>query len=227
MYTVCVEHEDVLFIWTKILMNGCQKRESQTHAEYSRRHLGTNNAKEVCLIISYFIDLNINNKIISILIYYRNNIGYVSTCKAVSVLSGIIISSLFLTVFTSEDFCNKYLRFTPATGEIVTKACKIIWSITYVIFIYYITKFTTTNGKIDFPIYYYVILVFIFIIYYSLLKTMRVAKVAWFNRISDPRFGGTYMTLWNTLSFISMYWLTTIAIFMMDFLTFKECSLDY
>jgi len=39
-----------------------------------------------------------------------------------------------------------------------------IWSITFVIFIYYITKFTTTNGKIDFPIYYYVVLVFLFII---------------------------------------------------------------
>ncbi|CAH1738885.1 unnamed protein product [Aphis gossypii] len=56
---------------------------------------------------------------------------------------------------------------------------------------------------------------------------MSVARLAWFNRISDPRFGGTYMTLLNTLSHISIHWSTSIAIFMIDVLTFKECSLDY
>ncbi|XP_050058688.1 acetyl-coenzyme A transporter 1-like isoform X2 [Aphis gossypii] len=282
----------------------------------------------------------------------KNNVVYASTCNAVGVLSGIMISSLFLTVFTSEDFCNKYLRFAPATGGVVTKAYlfyfwavlfilistliaifkkekdnrlennyvqlniiqnyllvldilktpsiwvlsialltteigfaaadqsllilklidaglpkdivmviissmyivkiitpillskytsgpkpmsvylkvtpfRIIWSITFVIFIYYTTKFTTTNGKIDFPIYYYVILIFLFIINNSLLITTKVAKFTLFNRISDPRYGGTYMTLWNTLSYFSMFSSTTIAIFLIDILTFKECSSDY
>ncbi|KAF0741191.1 Uncharacterized protein FWK35_00035261, partial [Aphis craccivora] len=52
----------------------------------------------------------------------KNNVVYASTCNAVGVLSGVMITSLLLTVFTSEDFCNKYLRFAPASGGIVTKA---------------------------------------------------------------------------------------------------------
>lgn len=39
-----------------------------SYAGYSRRRLGTYNAKEVCVIITHFIDLNINSKIIWIFI---------------------------------------------------------------------------------------------------------------------------------------------------------------
>ncbi|KAF0746446.1 Uncharacterized protein FWK35_00018810 [Aphis craccivora] len=53
-----------------------------------------------------------------------NNVVYASTCNLVEVMLGIMNSSLFLTVFTLEDFSNKYLRFSPATGGIVTNACK-------------------------------------------------------------------------------------------------------
>lgn len=57
-------------------------------------------------------------------ILYRNNVGYASTCNATGQVIGIMIGSLFSVLFTSEDFCNKYLRVTPGTGGIMTMRSK-------------------------------------------------------------------------------------------------------
>jgi len=59
-----------------------------------------------------------------------------------------------------------------------------------------------------------------------LANIMTVATLAFFSRISDSRFGGTYMTLLNTLSNLGGAWSSSVAIGMIDYLTFKECSLD-
>lgn len=55
---------------------------------------------------------------------------------------------------------------------------------------------------------------------------MSVALAAFYCRISDTRFGGTYMTLLNTLSNIGNLWAKSAAIGLIDVLTFKECSFD-
>jgi len=55
---------------------------------------------------------------------------------------------------------------------------------------------------------------------------MYVALLAFYSKISDPRFGGTYMTLLNTLSNLGYVWSTSTALGIVDLLTFKECSFD-
>lgn len=55
---------------------------------------------------------------------------------------------------------------------------------------------------------------------------MFIAILAFFSRISDPRFGGTYMTLLNTLSNLGTIWCNVLVLGVVDFLTLKECSLD-
>ena len=56
---------------------------------------------------------------------------------------------------------------------------------------------------------------------------MFVASLAFFSRINDSRFDVTYMTLLNTLSNLGGAWSSSVAIGLIDFLTFKECSLDH
>lgn len=53
---------------------------------------------------------------------------------------------------------------------------------------------------------------------------MHTAQLAFFSQISDPRFGGTYMTLLNTLSNLATVLSSTSALGLVDLLTFKECS---
>lgn len=55
---------------------------------------------------------------------------------------------------------------------------------------------------------------------------MITTNLAFFSRISDSRFGGTYMTLVNTITNIGSAWTSFVVLGMVDFLTFKECSLD-
>ena len=53
---------------------------------------------------------------------------------------------------------------------------------------------------------------------------MFVAVMAFFARVSDPAVGGTYMTLLNTLSNLGGNWPGTLALWMVDSLTYKACS---
>lgn len=53
---------------------------------------------------------------------------------------------------------------------------------------------------------------------------MFVAVMAFFARISDPLFGGTNMTLLNTLTNLGTAWANTAALWMTDFLTYKQCT---
>lgn len=53
--------------------------------------------------------------------------------------------------------------------------------------------------------------------------SMFVAVMAFFNRVSDPAVGGTYMTLLNTLANLGGNWPQTLALWLIDPLTFKDC----
>jgi PAT family acetyl-CoA transporter-like MFS transporter 1 len=278
----------------------------------------------------------------------KNNVGYASTCNATGQVMGIMIGSVFTVLFTSEDFCNKYLRFTNGTGGIVSmkslfyawgimfiiitsliaifkkekdnrleenyvklnviqnylllwdilklpsiqifaltlltakigfaatdnvsilklidagvskddimiintamfviKAIiplivgkytsgpkpmtiylniapfRLLWNISFVALIYYTPKIIKHNGVIDIPIYYYVILVFIVAVHDMLSNIMIIATLAFFSRISDSRFGGTYMTLLNTLTNIGGAWTQSVSLGLVDLLSFNECT---
>lgn len=53
--------------------------------------------------------------------------------------------------------------------------------------------------------------------------TMFVSAMAFFAKVSDPRSGGTYMTLLNTLSNLGGTWPSTVVLWFVDVLTFKKC----
>lgn len=55
---------------------------------------------------------------------------------------------------------------------------------------------------------------------------MLVSLLAFFSRISDPRFGGTYITFLNTITNLGFSWTSTVALEIIDILTFKTCSFD-
>lgn len=56
---------------------------------------------------------------------------------------------------------------------------------------------------------------------------MIAATGSFFSRISDPRFGGTYMTLLNAISNFGFVWASTLGLKCIDLLTFKSCSNNY
>ena len=57
------------------------------------------------------------------------------------------------------------------------------------------------------------------------LYSMFVSIMAFFAKVSDPAVGGTYMTLLNTLTNLGGNWPSTLALWMVDPLTRKQCTL--
>lgn len=52
---------------------------------------------------------------------------------------------------------------------------------------------------------------------------MYVACMAFHAKVSDPLIGGTYMTLLNTVTNLGGNWPSTVALWLVDPLTSKEC----
>ena len=52
---------------------------------------------------------------------------------------------------------------------------------------------------------------------------MFVSIMAFHAKISDPVIGGTYMTLLNTISNMAAAWTGTLALWLVDNVSFKDC----
>jgi len=99
-------------------------------AEYSRRQLGTDDVEKVNGIV---ISIRILNTTLTILgtlliivniVFNRANVGFSSVCSSSGFAIGVMLGSVIPVLLTSEDFCNKHLRFTPSMGGIMTLESK-------------------------------------------------------------------------------------------------------
>uniref|UniRef100_A0A1A7YEL6 Acetyl-coenzyme A transporter 1 n=1 Tax=Iconisemion striatum TaxID=60296 RepID=A0A1A7YEL6_9TELE len=75
-----------------------------------------------------------------------------------------------------------------------------------------------------FPVYYYSIVLLSYALHQVALYSMYVACMAFHAKVSDPLIGGTYMTLLNTVTNLGGNWPSTVALWMVDPLTSKECQ---
>lgn len=60
-----------------------------------------------------------------------------------------------------------------------------------------------------------------------MLYTMMLTSMAFYASISDPKIGGTNMTLLTTISNLGAAGSKTAALWLLEFLTFKKCSNNY
>lgn len=84
----------------------------------------------------------------------------------------------------------------------------------------------TLSAKGEVPMYLYVILLVNYAFYQIFLYCMFVAVMAFFAKISDPAVGGTYMTLLNTICNLGGNWPTSVVLWLVDVLTWKQCSIS-
>uniref|UniRef100_A0A6G1R331 Acetyl-coenzyme A transporter 1 n=1 Tax=Hypotaenidia okinawae TaxID=2861861 RepID=A0A6G1R331_9GRUI len=75
-----------------------------------------------------------------------------------------------------------------------------------------------------FPVYYYAVVLLSYALHQITLYSMYVAIMAFNAKVSDPLIGGTYMTLLNTVSNLGGNWPSTVALWLVDPLTVKECA---
>ncbi|XP_044727688.1 acetyl-coenzyme A transporter 1 [Chrysoperla carnea] len=85
----------------------------------------------------------------------------------------------------------------------------------------WVTPYVIVDGHI--PIYFFVIILLIYACHQIFMNCMFVAIMAFFAKISDPSVGGTYMTLLNTLANLGGNWPSTVALWFVDSLTWRNC----
>uniref|UniRef100_A0A131YNZ3 MFS transporter, PAT family, solute carrier family 33 (Acetyl-CoA transporter), member 1 n=1 Tax=Rhipicephalus appendiculatus TaxID=34631 RepID=A0A131YNZ3_RHIAP len=98
---------------------------------------------------------------------------------------------------------------------------RLLLGLVFMILVHWTYRVKNPDGT--FPLYYYVVIVLVYAVYQVTLYSSFVSSVAFCARVSDPAVGGTYMTLLNTVSNLGSSWPATVALWMVDSLTFKHC----
>ncbi|KRT82887.1 hypothetical protein AMK59_4132 [Oryctes borbonicus] len=91
-------------------------------------------------------------------------------------------------------------------------------------FLVWVTPTIVPDALAGLPFMYYALLLICYALHQICVYCMFVSIMAFFARISDPKVGGTYMTLLNTLSNLGGNWPATVALWLVDPLTWKECA---
>ncbi|RUS82982.1 hypothetical protein EGW08_009267 [Elysia chlorotica] len=92
----------------------------------------------------------------------------------------------------------------------------------YCLIVYWATKTQTTPGQ--FPWYFYAVTLLMYGLHQVAVYCMFVGQMAFHAKISDPTIGGTYMTLLNTVANLGGNWPSTVALGIVDYITWKPCS---
>jgi len=112
----------------------------------------------------------------------------------------------------------------PKPMDVYLKAfpCRLLMGLVFALVVHITPNFKSSDGS--FPLYYYGLVLFVYALHQVTLYSMFVAIMAFFAKISDPAVGGTYMTLLNTLTNLGGNWPSTLALWIIDQLTWKRCD---
>ncbi|VVC28211.1 Major facilitator superfamily domain,Acetyl-coenzyme A transporter 1 [Cinara cedri] len=198
-------------------------------------------AKKINIIQSYKIVWSILKKPsvrILVIILFTVKISFVAT-DHLTILKlidlGIPKENLSL-IKLLMDFCKVIVplagsKYTsgpkPMSAVFKIFPLRLLWSITFLILIYYTPNLIKENGIVNVPQYYYIILGLIMGVNEILRFSMAVFKTGFISRISDPLFGGMYIALLNTASNMGPLLSKTVALKMVKVLTFSKCSNDF
>lgn len=127
-----------------------------------------------------------------------------------------IFLPLIVTKYTTGPRPTEtYIKFIPF---------RLIFSVCAVLIVWRSRSMINESGEATFVLLF--VLFTYNIIYDTCVNSMYLGMTAFFAKVSDPRVGGTYMTLWNTVESLGGTWPGTVTLWMVDLLTWHECDID-
>ncbi|XP_045163196.2 acetyl-coenzyme A transporter 1-like [Mercenaria mercenaria] len=125
-----------------------------------------------------------------------------------------IILPLIISKYTAGPRpLNVFLKAIPA---------RLLLGILYAYIVYLAHHVQDTPGQ--FPTYFYALMLGSYMIHQVFVYSMFVSQMAFHAKISDPVIGGTYMTLLNTVANLGGNWPATVALWVVDGITWKSCE---
>lgn len=124
---------------------------------------------------------------------------------------------IFLPWIISRMTCG------PRPLDILIKAypIRLIFGLIFPLTIYITPSFKLEDGT--FPFHYYFMLIVIYGFHQVTVYCIFVSLMAFHAAISDPKIGGTYMTLFNTVTNLGGNWPSTVSLWLVEKLTFQDC----
>ncbi|EDO34028.1 predicted protein [Nematostella vectensis] len=125
-----------------------------------------------------------------------------------------ILLPLFISKFTSG----------PRPLDVFLKAypLRLCFGLVFIACVWW-AKNVRSPGQEYFPWYFYAGILVVYALHQMTLYSMFVPIMAFHARVSDPRVGGTYMTLLNTITNLGGNWGPTVALWLVDELTWSQC----
>ncbi|XP_025406859.1 acetyl-coenzyme A transporter 1-like [Sipha flava] len=140
----------------------------------------------------------------------------------------IIGLAVYAIKIVAPFFLSKYINSTKPLSHLLNLILiKLFWNAIYAVLLYYTHSIIHKNGVVHVPTYYYFMLGLVIIINEMMNFFMILLLTSFFCRISDPRFGGTYMTLFNAVYFTGFLMTKTLGIQLVSLLTFSKCSINF
>jgi PAT family acetyl-CoA transporter-like MFS transporter 1 len=128
-------------------------------------------------------------------------------------LSGVLIPLLLSPYTSGPRPLDVFLRAFPA---------RLLLALPYALLLPLCTRAYRVPGLA--PLWFRLYLLFCVLCREIMSNAMFVAQMAFFARVSDPRLGGTYMTLLNTVSNLGGSWVKTASLGFLDYTTVRQCK---
>lgn len=131
------------------------------------------------------------------------------------------LSSSFLQL-ALPVFFSKYIAGPNPVGTYITAIpFRMAISLIGPILFWWASRLLDESNHV--PYYFYIALFLMYCCYHISTYCMIVPLLAFFVQISDPTFGGTYMTLLNTVNNLGGSWSSTVVLWLVDVLTWRNC----
>lgn len=125
---------------------------------------------------------------------------------------------IFLPWIISRIICG------PRPLDILIRAypIRLLFGFIFPLVVYITPSFKLPDGS--FPVYYYLMLIVVYGSHQVTVYCIYVSLMAYHAAISDPKIGGTYMTLLNTVTNLGGNWPSTLSLWLVDKLIIQECD---
>ncbi|CAK8675913.1 unnamed protein product [Clavelina lepadiformis] len=111
----------------------------------------------------------------------------------------------------------------PRPMDVFLNALKfrLLFTVLFALTIHFTPSFKQEDGS--YPYHYFAIILVVYCFHQVALYSMFVSIMAFNAKISDPRIGGSYMTLLNTVANLGGNWPSTLSLWFVDSLTRNYC----
>lgn len=132
----------------------------------------------------------------------------------IGIPSSLLISALMVKYVAGADFFNSFVYPMPLRSLTALSGAFIVWLT---------PKLIPASGIA--PTYTYIIFMCNDFVYSLIASCMQTGVATFFLKISDPTVSATYVTLLNTILNWGYTWPGTLAIWIVEYITWRDCSL--